>query len=625
MKNKKEYIVLSLPKFDLEKVKSKIVLSSGTACWLYFGKSYFKRTDLEHRLGHRFRRIDISRFQNEVSCDIRHDYIHWVDELNRRNGKNMEWWFGSISSRNTAISDVFQLCCYLEILDRLWFIKSTRPKLIVVESVELSKVIEKWAEEKNIFVEVLKISFLKRVKIKDYFIIPFIRLAKFVVTLMLRWMVARITRLGCELKDFKTVPSIILDTFVHDYCLSEDGKFNDRYFPYLHEYMSKKRVPVWVHPVLHGFGLNYYSIYQRMRKSKTLFLIQEDVLHFSDYLSAIFFPLRVLRQKIDVIRLRGFDISDIVIEEQRSKSVTMGLQSVLIYRLFLRLGQIGVRPKLIINWYENQNLDRALIIGARKGMPQTRIVATQMYVISSNKLNLFPTQSEVDAKIAPDFLLETSQYQCKRVQAFTKDIPCQPVAALRFDHLFNDVCLRGEGRVQKRDVVLVLLPYDVQEAVELLVTLKKGLEQIKGGINFLIKGHPDYDTKTLVDAFGENEWPQKYEMFNGNVSDALRKAKIVISSNTSSMVEAAVRGIPVVFVGRQTVLNHNYLSDINRELSVECFSSAELITTINMLFNLPHSKIKKFKERGDKLRDLLFTPVNEETMMPFLGNELESS
>ncbi|KKL27975.1 hypothetical protein LCGC14_2379790, partial [marine sediment metagenome] len=296
-----------------------------------------------------------------------------------------------------------------------------------------------------------------------------------------------------------------------------------------------------------------------------------------------------------------------------------------IYRLFLRLGQIGVRPKLIINWYENQNLDRALIIGARKGMPQTRIVATQMYVISSNKLNLFPTQSEVDAKIAPDFLLETSQYQCKRVQAFTKDIPCQPVAALRFDHLFNDVCLRGEGRVQKRDVVLVLLPYDVQEAVELLVTLKKGLEQIKGGINFLIKGHPDYDTKTLVDAFGENEWPQKYEMFNGNVSDALRKAKIVISSNTSSMVEAAVRGIPVVFVGRQTVLNHNYLSDINRELSVECFSSAELITTINMLFNLPHSKIKKFKERGDKLRDLLFTPVNEETMMPFLGNELESS
>jgi hypothetical protein len=578
---------------------------------------------MELALGHQFRRIDISRLLEEVADDIRQDHVGWIDELNRRNSKSMEWWFGAISSRDIHISNLFQYCCYLEILERLRSKQSNLPELIVIESIGLSKAIKKWAKEKDIFIEVINCFSLKQGRTAIH-LMSFLRWGKFAVTLLLRWMAAQISKRLFKPKDLKITPSVILDTFIHDHSLSNDGSFNNRYSPDLDEYLKKKGMHILVHPMLYGFRYNYFSILKKMRRSTTFFIIREDFLRFSDYLSALMYPLLVLRQKIEVTRFLNFDVSDVILEEQRTKSVTSGLQSVLIYLLFLRLGQSGLNPKLLITWYENQNINKAVIAGARKGLAQTKIIGTQTFILSSNRLSLFPSQSEVEAQVVPHLLLETSQYQCQRVQAFTKEIPCQSAAALRFAHLFNDECVKGQRQEQKGDIILVLLPYDIQEAVELMTILKEGLDQIKEDVSILIKGHPDYDAKTLINAFGKNDWPKQFEVFQGNITEALNITTIVVSSNTSSMVEAATRGIPVIFLGRQTVLNNNYLSNLDMDISVECFSTSELIKAINEYLCLTPEKIRQYREIGYRIRDLFFTPINEETMMPFLGIEVES-
>jgi len=88
-----------------------------------------------------------------------------------------------------------------------------------------------------------------------------------------------------------------------------------------------------------------------MRKSSTLFIISEDYLKISDYFSALIYPLKViLGPRIIGIPFRNFDVSDLL-EEEQLRHVTYDLQSVLIYRLFLRLGKAGLQPDLIINWY----------------------------------------------------------------------------------------------------------------------------------------------------------------------------------------------------------------------------------------------------------------------------------
>lgn len=586
--------------------------------WLYLGKNFFKRRNIEQELGDGFRRIDITRLGDEVARDIREEHVQWIDGLNRCYGDNMEWWFGCISSRNPSYSNLFQYCCYLEILERLWK-ENKRPELIVIESAGLGRAIEKWASRKDIE---LKMVHCNRLKFLQTNLLFFLRWANFFAVMVLRLVAAYVTRIY-NLNKQGNDSSVIIGTFIHGDSISYNGTFKDRYFPYLHEYMSEKNKKVMVHPVLAGFHYNYFSIYRRMRISNTQFILQEDFLCFSDYLSALIYPLKVLRQDIRAVQFHDFDLYDILKEEKKEATFTQGMEAVLIYHLFLRLGKKGLRAKLIIDWYENQVINRALIAGGRRAFTEARIIGAQMFIHSNNFISLIPSQSEAEAKLVPHLLLRTSKYQCKVAQAFTTSIPCKPAAALRYSHVFND---KDDDSNQKFGKILVLLSFSIEEGVELLDTLKEVLGQIKHDMPILIKGHPDYGHEELIQAFGENNWPNRFEIYEGSLPDALKHAALVIASNSGSMVEAAAKGIPVIFLGRQTVLNQNILSSLkleNMDIMTECFSELELVEAIEKYQNLTQAEKIRYKEIGKRVRDLFFEPVNEESLLPFLDIEKE--
>ncbi|MCK5342125.1 MAG: hypothetical protein KAR20_01910 [Candidatus Heimdallarchaeota archaeon] len=597
----------------------KLFTQTDSISWLYLGKDFLRKRDTERELGARFKHINISKLHEEVANDLRHEYVNWIDDLNRCYGKNLEWWFNSISSRNVYSSDIFQFCCYLDILERLWEDTVNRPHLVFVESAPLLEVIQRWANEKDIDVKLYdtktKVRILKK---RSLF---FVRWGHYTATTLLRWLAAFVTRIYYKPKKPGIKPIIIVDTFLHDYCLSDNGDFKDRYFPSLHEYLFNKGYQVLVHPVVAGVEYNYFPIYGKMRKSSTNFILREDFLHFSDYISAITYPMKVIRQKIKPRRFRNFNIGEIVQEELWNRSITSGMDAVLIYKLFLRIGQFELRPEQIINWYENQVIDKGLIAGARRAFPKTKIIGAQMFIHSSNFISLFPSQSEVDAKIVPDILLETSQHQCEVVQSFTKDIPCYPAGALRYSHLFNNDDEIDQVSEEKTITLLVLLPFSLDESVELLDTLKEAMPYIRSDIRILIKTHPDYGSKELIHIFGEDRWPERFEVFYENLSEAFEVASVAISSNSSSMVEAIAKGIPVIFLGRGTALNFNILSNLMLEMLEECYSTPELITAIEKYINILQFDNIKYKRIGIKVRDMYFEPVNEDTLLPFIGRK----
>lgn len=614
----KYHLVLTFPAKNISKLR-RLFPGSDSISWLYLGKDFFARRDIERKWGSRFKRIDIAKLHDDVANDIRHEHVRWIDSLNRSYGRHLEWWFGSISSRNIYSSDLFQYCCYLEILERLWVNQNSTPNLIIVESLGLSKAIQKWASEKSIKVKTFYVYwYLAKQMSLSHYLFSFLKWSKFAIILLLRWVAAYISRRKYKTKDLKITLPIIVDTYIHDYSLSNGGIFEDRYFPYLHEYLLEKRIHVIVHPVLYGFRFNYLSIYQRMRQSSTHFIIQEDFLHFSDYFVSLIYPLRALWQRIEAVPFRNFDLSDILEEEKKQQSLPLEIQAVLTYRLFLRLGRAGFKPKHVIIWYENQAINKALIAGSRRVFPQAKIIGAQLFLCSQNFLSLYPSQSEVEAKMTPDILLETSQYRCQVAKLFTKDISCSPAAALRYSHVFNNEIINSCLEEEKKSI-LVLLPFDIAEAVEMLEVLKEGLNQIKDTVTIQIKGHPDYDIKDLVKAFGDCDWPCRFQVFRGNMQEALNQVSITISSNSGSMVEAVARGKPVIFLGRQTVLNQNILSNLDLDIMTECFSTIELIMAINKYLAVSPAKIKEYRDIGEKVRELFFTPVTEKTMLPFLN------
>jgi hypothetical protein len=610
-------LIIALPRKDHSRI-IRLFPAGQTPHFLYLGVDFFKRQQLERELGAGFIRMDISALHDRVAREIRSDHIKWIDQLNRRYGQDVEWWFTRTASRNSYFSNLFQYSCYLETLERIWNDSDAKPELIFVESPGLATSIRDWAARRGIAAQVIPANTEKYYLLSNY-VNSLIRFGYFICTLLLRKIAAYISKKKFGAKAVPQGKLVIVDTFVHDNSLDDDGVFHDIYLPHLYEYLEKNGFQVLIHPVLFGFSFNFISIYKRMRQSGTYFILPEDYLHFSDYLSLLGYPFRTWRRKIAAEPFRNFDLAGIINEDEaKGLGDSSSLLAGLIYRLFFRLGRTGMRPQRVISWYENQVIDKALMAAARQAFPQTRLVGAQICLYAYNLLFLFPVQSEVEAGIVPHLLLGMSEQMCKFAQTFTQDLPCRPAAALRYAHIFGE--RRKDMAAKQGSTVLVLLPHDLPEAAELLEILLMGLNRLQEDARVLIKCHPNFTPQELKRAVGEQHWSERFEIYQGVLAEAMRGAAVVISSTSGTIVEAAALGVPVIFVGRQTALNYNVLEDVEPELIMECFTEEELMAAINKCFNLTFQEVEQYKALGERIVKLFFLPITDDTMRPFFDD-----
>ena len=612
---KKELFIISpyanIDKLDIAPIRGQ------TKMWLYLGNNPAILSRLEQKLPGDYKMIDVIELYKKTADDIRDDYVRWIDEINRRYGNEIGWWLGTVFSKNNYSSNLFEYACYMEMLDRLLSEQGIVPDLIFAESSALAETIRRWAAEKNIIVTVKNGSFaVIRVKRLGKVVLDWCR---FIVLSLLCWAAAVISKIRYRTKNKISKECVIIHTFLHDHSLSKNGILTDRYFPFLYDHAANKGFKVLVHPILYGFKYSYMSIYARMRRSDTPIIIKEDFLHLSDYLYVLVYPFRSLKKKVGLRNFRSFDLSHIIKEARSEECFSAGMGALLMYRLLSRLKKTGIDPSLLILWYENQVFDKALIAGMRRYFPKTKILGAQLFLHFPNYLSQYPAQSEVDHNVSPDVLIEMSEYQCRTATAFTNAIPCKIGAALRYSHVFKDnLDSRLESDRKKEIIIFAVLPFYLPGSVEMLTLLKDALPYMKHKVDVLIKAHPDYTPRMLMNRFGRSKWPESFQFYNGSLSGALEKVSAVISTNSSSIVEAAAYGVPVVYAGSKIMMNQNILKDLNMEIARECYTASELAGTLDGYIENYESRKAEYKGLGHKIRDRYFTPVTEETLAPFL-------
>lgn len=590
---------------------------AGPIRWVYLARDYRFMRQLSLDLGNKFVAVDIADLLNQVTEEIRTEHVEWIDRLNRSNNHNLEWWFGVVSSRNVYLSNLFLYTCYLLVLERIWQRQETRPNLIIAESPGLAECVSCWLLEKNAKVtlkhEPIKTRLFRKFR-------PFLHYIYSVTVLLARYVTAFMTRIGTS-SPLPEGPHAVVDTYVHDYSLSNEGVFKDRYYPFLHEFLATEGHQVLVHPVLHGFRYNYISIFRRMRKSLTRFIIQEDYLCLSDYAAALIAPYTLRNTIVVQDRFRGINLAPLVREEHCLQSSLPLMYAVLTYRLWHRLQQSGVELAWIINWYENQAIDKALIAGVRVAYPEIRIFGAQMFIHIPNYLSLYPSQAELEAGLAPDILLQTGKSQCADVQKYIRDIPCTSAAALRYAHLFS-VMENTRSPAIGNNAILVLLPCNMDESLEILDSLREIVLDGTDETELMVKYHPDYASSAdIIAAFGPEQWPKQFRIWNGDISEAFALASMVIVSNSSSMVEAVVLGIPTIFISRHSNLNMNPLAEVPLAGFISCCGCEQIKRAIVHFRNMPFEEREALRRSGLMLRDRYFTIVNENTMKAFIFPE----
>ena len=147
------------------------------------------------------------------------------------------------------------------------------------------------------------------------------------------------------------------------------------------------------------------SAYEELRPADRNFLIKEDYLKISDLLYAIGHYLRLFKIKISPTIVLGVEISSLVKEELRSmRGYSSAVEGLLNYRFSKRLKEHKTKLYLIIDYFENQVLDKGWNAGFNLHYPKITSLGYVGYVPPFNYLCCFPSKIESDCNLLPSVI-----------------------------------------------------------------------------------------------------------------------------------------------------------------------------------------------------------------------------
>jgi intergrase/recombinase len=491
---------------------------------------------------------------NKLAKEIRSDFDNLINKISKDYYDNINWIVSSIASRNKYQSSLFLRCLQLEFVKTQ--INDSKDRLTIITSdTALSKVLKiNFGTDHRIISNETIFLFLWR-KLR-----PFRQYLIACYFLMLRFLGSRGNINKYEfLKDEIT----LIDTFVLNNKSGDDGSikngiYKDRYYPGLLENLSlNERKNIFFIPTIVGFN-NPISIFSKIRKSNYPFIVHDDFLKISDYIKALTHPFYVLKFKFYDAYFRDIDIKNLLIEERnRNCSDFINLLGILYYRFSKRLKENGVKVRLLVEWYENQVMDRGMIKGFHEHYPNCPVHGYQGYIISKD-LHIYtqPNYSEYIGGAVPDKVFVTGKGLKKNIKEFCKKVKVDVAPGFRFRKVNRE---RKHFPEKSEFTILIGLPIGLDDCVEILRMFINYSKQNKT-INYVIKPHPTWSENKIKSLFNNGEL-LNFSFVKGDFHDHVEKANLLVSNASSVSLEALTKEVPVIIIAPISGIVQNPIPD----------------------------------------------------------------
>jgi len=547
---------------------------------------------------------------NQIAEEIRLPFTLHIASLSKGQQDNIDWWISSPMSRDNLISPLYNSCCSLILLKKL-LNENYEINLISTDSFVLKKVIQNYLKKNKIRINVVcEIKIKQRLK---QLILPILRCLWIFFRQFYQWI--QINKVIKKCTKLNNEPITLIDTFIA-------GGFNenkDKYYGDLWNNLDEKyQESVYFVPTINFDNKNKTKVVSlKMSKSKKNFLFKEKFLKFSDYVFVFFYPLRIALTKIPQLEFMGFDIMPLIKNELRSMiAFDQVCIALLNYRFAHRLKEKNIKLRLVVNWFENQILDKGWNSGFRKCYPETPTVGYVGYIAPLNWLSRYPSESEYQALVIPEQICVVGRGHVERTKVFCQRLDVFVGPAFRFKGVWDK---RKTVPDEKYFNVLVALPIMMKETTEILQLVTKGLE--KNTINNLcikIKPHPTVPKESIKNAFGEN-WPSLFEFVEEDFNKCVEKSHLLISNASSVCVETLAKGIPVIIAGSQTRLTQNPIPEtITEDIWRLCNTPEDMENAIEFYAFRDEEKVKHHQAIGRIIRENYFEPVTRDSVTRFL-------
>jgi hypothetical protein len=369
---------------------------------------------------------------------------------------------------------------------------------------------------------------------------------------------------------------LLLDTFFFKNTI-KNGVIHDRYYPGLINSLTLiEQGNIFYLPTFYGLRtpLDYFTQFRKVSKLPEKIIFKECWLVCTDYMYAIWQSIILPKSITNIPKWRGINIADIVkdelMQDQAGASLT---QAVLIERSFRRYKESGIRIYGIIDWFENQVVDRAIYLGARRNYPGVYIKGYQGFVVGKGYVGLQPIQYEYDGGVLPDELLVIGEAYVDDRRLECSKLLVSAAPAFRMKHVLN-----FKKIIKKKNTIILAMPMSLVESSE-IVNLSL-LIDLPENLKFELKVHPTITIEEFKKIIPQSV-NRKIEFKKQSLSNLLSKACLVITSASSSALDAVLCGVSVVILGSRTTYTNNPLDGIVSSKNwVVCYTSTELQNAI---------------------------------------------
>lgn len=326
------------------------------------------------------------------------------------------------------------------------------------------------------------------------------------------------------------------------------------------------------------------------------------------------------------LMIEGVDLTDLLREEMRIEK-TKTRQCRACHNLFLGryLKKKNARPSVIFNIYENQSIEKSLLLGIKRYFPHTAIAGFQHSTIPYLWPGYFPSKRDIEYGLHPDRLIANGPVW--RDLLIRRGIPADRVdlgASIRYSYLFDrphQEEINEDEPSPSTNVVLLALPMFYAVAVECLYKTVVAFHD-RTEMRIWIKFHPEMNG-TIDDCFSTvrhilklDAIPAHIETIDQPISSLLNSISLLLYSASTTGFEALFRGIPVVMIQSDIRIDLDPLAVVKEHYDRVWMVTELRETVLNRLKERKES-FPRSKETGESILRKTFTPITPETLDVF--------
>jgi len=528
---------------------------------------------------------------DQLEPSVRDIYNEFTDELIRINKLKGLSLLLNLSCRNTLVSPLLDLFCKISLLEeKLKRLDDIR--VIYVDNYQIAEIVNELLLKYQQGADVRVVSDKKYLYLHVFF-----NFIKSTYLIVIYWLWSRLM----GLKITPTGKILFVDNFILIDSFKPDGTFVDRYYTNHDDYLSEEERNVrWYSPTL--VGINYpwqmLRIGKGINATKDNFLIQEAWLKISDYLYAIYFSLLIPFKVKETPKFKGLDFQNFILNENLKDTLSPSLMlAICKYRFIRRLSKEHIDICGVVDWNENQIIDRALNLGFKDYYKEVAVQGYQGFVLPEYYACVQPTCLEYSMRTLPDIMYVPGKAGNALRKSVCNKLRVKISPAFRFSHVFNIKDLRSK----KLPIILVALPMMLGESKNIIKSIVDIEESLNINVRLIIKLHP---SNSIKDFFVSVPEAKNLEITDKNMHQLLELCSVMISSTSSACVEAVSVGIPVAIYGNRYGVTLNPIPEsVSNKIWEVFYTKSQLVLFIN--------KALGKKNRHSIVNDL-FHPISKE-------------